>query len=448
MIRTIARIFGTRVWSSLCGLALYMALARRMGPELQGVVSFSVMLVSLLVMVACLGLDSSIVYFLNRMGVGARSFLKRVLPSVALVSVVSALVMVGLYSMGLLGNQGSRDPWILACILLMFPLDILLSMLRFLFLARERIGDLNRVDQFQFILLVIFVGLVLVFRPQSPVLVMAAYVASRACVALITLRRVWLKPLDSEQDAVPVPSLGDILRYSFFPWVGNVLYVLGTRLDTIMVAWFVGRTAAVGAADLGFYTICMMAMYRIQDMQFSIQNALWPRMASLPLDEAHEMAAKYYRVTWLVFLAIFLAVALAGAPVLALFGNAYVSAYPTLVTLAVGFLLLRANAGVLAVYFTSIGRPDIPMWVNGAGTCSNLLLNLFLIPRWGILGAALGSVGGCLVAKALFAAFFVRGKGSYWRELTLRRSDLQEMWHWIASRVQGRPWTQWLPGKD
>jgi O-antigen/teichoic acid export membrane protein len=443
VIRNIARIFGTRVWGSVCGLGLYMFLARRMGPELQGVVSFSVMLVGLLVMFACLGVDSSAVYFLNRIGVSARHYLRRVLPLLVLTTLAAAALMVALHGTGILGRQGSGDPWILLFIILLFPLDMLLNLLRFLFLARERIGDLNLIDQAQFVLLLLFVGIVLVFRPTSPALVMAAYLADRAVVAAWILWRTTRRPLDRDPTAGALPRAGEIMRYSVFPWIGNVLYVLGTRLDTIMVAWYATHSSAVTAADLGFYTICMMAMMRIQDMQFSIQNALWPRVASLPVDAARELAARYYRVTWLVFLLIFLAVAAAGAPVLSIFGKGYVTAFPILVILAFGYLLLRANAGVLAIYFTSIGRPDIPMWVNGAGTVVNLALNLALIPRLGILGAAAGSAGGCLAAKLLLAAFFTWRKGSYWQDLTLRRADLRDIRLWVEARLRDRSWLSW-----
>lgn len=443
MIRSIASIFGTRVWSSLSGMVLYLALARRMGPELQGVVSFATMLVALLVMGAGLGFDSSAVYFLNRVGMQSRRYLRRIAPALAAGALLAGGLLTALHFTGSLGLDRSGEPFVYALVLALFPLDMLLQLARYLFLARERISDYNRIDRLQALVLLLAVGTALVLRPDSVAWVLAGYLTARLTVLASVVASLRRQPLDLPDAEGPERTLGDVLRYSVFPWIGNFLAVLGVRLDTVLVAWFAVRSPAVSAADLGYYTVCMMALSRLQDLQMAVQNAYFPRVASLPLDEARALAARFFRLSWLLYLGVLLAVLAGGLPVLSAFGPGYSSAFPAFATMAVGMLALRANTGVLALYFTSIGKPQLPVRVNAAATAASLLLGLLLIPRLGILGAALANFGACLTAKLAIVWIFAGSPAGWWRELRLRRSDLRDVRDWFRDKLRTHRRSPW-----
>lgn len=443
MIRSIASIFGTRLWVSLSGLALYLALARRMGPELQGVVSFATMLVGLLVMGANLGLDNSAVYFLNRIGLRAGHYLRRIAPALAISTLLAAGLLVVLHGAGLLGLERGGESRVLLLVLALFPLDMLLNHARYLFLARERIADFNRIDRLQALALIVGVGLALVFRPTSVAWVLGGYVAARSLTLCAVALRLARAPLDPPDSVGPERRFSQLLSYSVFPWIGNFLAVLGVRLDTILVAWFATRSSAVSAADLGYYTVCMMALSRLQDLQMAVQNAYFPRVASLPLDEARVLAARFYRLSWLLYIGVLLVVLAGGLPVLSIFGPGYATAYPAFATMAIGLLAFRANTGVLALYFTSIGKPQLPVKVNATATAASLLLGLLLIPRLGILGAALANLGASLTAKLVIVKMFAGGPGGWGRDLRLRRQDLRDIRDWLREKLRAHPRSPW-----
>ena len=435
MIHSILRIFRTRVWVSLSGLLLFVALARRMGPELQGVVSYSVMLANLLVLGANVGLDTSAVFFMNRKRVPARDYLRLSLPLLLCSATFTTLLLIVFSQTRALGGH-LRDGSMLLPVVLLVLLDMALQMSRFLLLARERFDEFNRLEQLVSVFLLLFVGAALVWQPTRPAWVVVAYVACRVMVMGWVLIRV-----HPQRDDVPpahmLPTRKGILAYSLQPWIGNVITTLGTRLDMFLLAWFITRSPKVTAVDLGLYTICLMAMTRIQDAQMAINNVFYPRVASVPLEESRRLAARFYRISWLVYVLIFLAVVVAGWPVLALFGKAYTSAFPTLLTLTFGYLVVKANVGVIALYFTSTGRPHVPIWINAATTLTSLILLLVLIPLSGTLGAALASLGAGVVSKILYARTFLVESGLKRQDLRLRKSDLVEIRKWVRNGLAG-----------
>ncbi len=428
MIQNILATFGTRLLVSMGNLVLALALARCMGPERQGVVSYLVMLVGLMVLGGSLGLDAAAVFYLNRIGLTARAYLRRILPVLVPSLLSTALAVVVLVQLGLLGNEGTSGPLLLIT-LLIFPLELTISLVRCLFMAQERIGEYNSVEVVQSLVLYLLVGTMLVLRPDSPAWVLGMYLLDRLVVVGVILWRLKARPLDAPDAVfVPAPPLKEILRYSIFPWLANVFSLLNIRLDTLMVAWYVSRVPSVQPADLGLYTVSMLAVARLQDVQMAIQVAYFPRVASLARREASQLAGRFYRTSTPVYLLLFLVMLAAGWPALRLFGADYVRAYPTLVALTFGVMALRANSGVLSIYFTAQGRPHIPTLVNGVGVVVNVILNLWLIPRYGMLGAALGTVGACGLTKVLLVLAFLHEGADYRRDLWLKRSDLREAW--------------------
>lgn len=443
MIRNILATFGTRVVVSVGNLVLALALARCMGPERQGAVSYLMMLVGLLVLGSGLGLDAAAVYHLNRLGLGARAYLRRVLPVLVPSMAVAALLSLVLFHYRLLGTTDTNQPLLLALMLLIFPLELGVTMVRGLLMARERIVEYNGVEVVQSLAHYALAGLVLWRWPQNIALVLATYLVARVVVAVLVANKLRANPLDAGPPGPPAPPLAEVLRYAIFPWLANVFAMLNIRLDTLMVAWYVGRSPQVSAADLGLYTISTLAVARLQDVQMAIQVAFFPRAASLERRDAAELTGRFYRTSTPLYFVLVVVMAALGWPVLRLFGPDYVRAYATLVTLSFGLMAVRANSGVLSIYFTAQGRPHIPTLVNGAGVVVNALLNVWLIPKYGMLGAALGTVGACFLTKGLLVAAFMREGAGYRKDLLLKSQDVREAWGVVMGLLHTHPKSPW-----
>ncbi|ELZ97026.1 polysaccharide biosynthesis protein [Haloferax mucosum ATCC BAA-1512] len=110
--------------------------------------------------------------------------------------------------------------------------------------------------------------------------------------------------------------------------------------------------------------------------------------------EYEEMDNLYGVVTkWIVSLTlpVYLVFAAFPASVLEIFfGDAYTSAAPVLVILATGSLI-NAAVGLCVQGLVATGSTRFIMYTNSFAAISNVVLNILLIPQFGIIGAALAS---------------------------------------------------------
>jgi O-antigen/teichoic acid export membrane protein len=67
---------------------------------------------------------------------------------------------------------------------------------------------------------------------------------------------------------------------------------------------------------------------------------------------------------------------------------------------------------ILAAVYQAIGRPEVPARALGVVAVTELLALLFVVPRWGSVGAAAVFVSATLVALIALSAWFVRGAGA------------------------------------
>lgn len=443
MIRTIAATFGTRTFIGLGNLGLSLALARVLGPERQGAISYLLVLVNLLTLLGGLGLDATAVVFLNRMGLSARQYVRTVLTTLLSSLAILTVGAFILFQMGLMGGGVHQGPMMLAIALLMVPFELGIQLSRSLLLARERIREYNRVEWTQAISLYVLLGLALFFGRDKLEWTLLMYLASRLLAAfrlLVVFRHFPLDP--PERDQPKDLPLRKVLSYSVWPWLANVFSLLYTRVDTLMIAWFATRVDSVEAADLGLYTICTLAVTRLQDVQTAVQVSFFPHVAGLDAPGAVRATGKFYRFTTPVYWFVFLAVIVVGWPILWIFGPAYTTAYPVLLVLAAGILAIRANSGVLSLFFTAQNRPEVPALVNATALLVAAGINAWLIPVWGILGAAFGTLIACLVAKGLLVLIYLRAGGRYNRDLLMKGADLNEAVIWLRTR-----WLRWTAGR-
>jgi hypothetical protein len=73
----------------------------------------------------------------------------------------------------------------------------------------------------------------------------------------------------------------------------------------------------------------------------------------------------------------------------------------------------------------------------------NALLNVWLIPKYGMLGAALGTVGACFLTKGLLVAAFMREGAGYRKDLLLKSQDVREAWGVVMGLLHTHPKSPW-----
>jgi O-antigen/teichoic acid export membrane protein len=159
------------------------------------------------------------------------------------------------------------------------------------------------------------------------------------------------------------------------------------RIDIVLVAIIMGPAAAA------VYTAATRFLVVGQLGNMAISMAAQPRFTELFAIGDRRSANVVYQVTtaWLVLLTwpLYLLAIVYGPEVLTVFGHSYRAGAPVMVILAVTMLLATACGQVDMVLITT-GRSSWSL-INGLLAVGvNVGLDLVLIPRYGITGAAIG----------------------------------------------------------
>ena len=164
-----------------------------------------------------------------------------------------------------------------------------------------------------------------------------------------------------------------------------MLSFLGSRLDVFIINLFVGAT------EVGYYAVAVSLAEMLLRVPMAFAFVLFPKTAGSDPETAKQFTSKVARLTG--FITVVIAVGLFFASrflITMLYGKEFLPAlYPL-------WILLPGMVGVSysQVIFSDLGGRGKPYYGTIAASFALLVtigIDLLLIPRWGILGAAIAS---------------------------------------------------------
>jgi len=184
-------------------------------------------------------------------------------------------------------------------------------------------------------------------------------------------------------------GLGVPLMISTAGWI-----ILG-HTDTLMITYFstldqVGfyNVAMPSANILGYISLVLISVL------FPMTSELWEKNQKKKISQGIEFLHKYSVA--LILPLIMLMVTFPDLIISLLFGSKYIYANNALRILSIGMLFLtvaRINISALS----GIGKPKIGTKIVLMVVLLNILFNFILIPLWGIIGAAITTIGGFFI---------------------------------------------------
>ena len=226
---------------------------------------------------------------------------------------------------------------------------------------------------------------------------MVALLVSHAVGAVLaagSLRRL-LGP--NRERAVYRPR--ELFTFSTASWLASLASTGLLWADTILLGIY------RSSADVGVYNAATRMVMLATFVMAPINASFAPRIADLYRRGAETTLRRAYGVatSWIVRLSLpaFILVIVFPDDLLALFGRAFAAGATVTIVLAVG-KLIDAGTGPCGLMLNMSGRPVISMVDNLAALVLNVVLNVWLIPRHGILGSAVAwalSLGAVNVAR-------------------------------------------------
>ena len=190
----------------------------------------------------------------------------------------------------------------------------------------------------------------------------------------------------SSQRALANANSGGFWRFTGPRAAAMVTSALLQRLDIVIVA------ILIGPAEAAVYTAATRFLVLSQFGSAAVSRASQPRLTELMAVKDMRGTSVVYQGTtaWLVLLnwPIYLLVLVFGSQALGLFGHSYKAGYSVMVVLCVA-TLAGTLMGQVDMLLVTAGKSSWSMWNGLLQLGANVGLDLYLIPRHGILGAAI-----------------------------------------------------------
>lgn len=215
----------------------------------------------------------------------------------------------------------------------------------------------------------------------------AGGVAAVVLGAVVMYRRFYAEYDDGE----PEPGLGRrILRYSVPLTATRGANKLDKEVDTILVGYFINPVA------VGFYTLGKQISEFLIVPATSLGFSVSPSYGEQKAKEAVEEAASLYERTFTLVVTLYVPAAVglamvADPAVPLVFGREYSGAVPVIQVFG-AYVLLRGIDKITNDGLDYLGRATARATIKGGVSVGNFLLNLVMIPAFGVVGAALATV--------------------------------------------------------
>ncbi|UCG54773.1 MAG: flippase [Dehalococcoidia bacterium] len=386
---------------------LRIALARWLGSSDLGLYTMIVTVQEICVLVAGLGISTALVKYVAEYQ-SKRDKLIQIISSAFIISIIFSLIgsallyflsgtLAGLFNMPQLAHL----------------LRILAIALPFSLLVEVELGLANGLRKMKnwaslmilrncLMILLIITFVLLGFGVEGTVLGILLS-SGAACIFGLHLFKGYLHPTRQEflKDTMKLVSFGSQA------FGANAVSLIANRADIIMIGYF------LTAAKVGYYSIAVSLSMLFDIIPHAIQRITYPAITNYWYKENHrslqEMVDKSMKYSACILLPVGLGFGFFAKEITTtVFGTEYIYAVPPFLILLISRLIRGATVQPIGSIFGSRGRPDIGLKIDTLSTALNIGLNVVLIPRYDIAGAAIATTISLLVGAVIFIVLLPR----------------------------------------
>jgi len=198
-----------------------------------------------------------------------------------------------------------------------------------------------------------------------------------------------------------------LISFGSLMFGANALSVIATYTDVILIGYF------LMAKDIGYYSIAIILSNLLLSLPQAIQMITYPATAeywsqnnSAALQRVIDKSMKYSAC---ILLPVGLGIGFFAKEIVTLlYGQDFIPAALPLCVLLIARVIRGSTAVPIGGSFSGIGRPDLALKIDAISVGTNVVLNALLIPRFGIMGAAIATTTSLLLGNMIFFALIPR----------------------------------------
>ena len=398
-------------------LVIGVLIARWLGAEGKGQLYLLVVSINMVASFASLGLGPAAIYFIGK----DRGCLPAVVTNLLVTTSIISVVVIAVGWVGVrffqthVYQQFPLWLWGLSAVLL--PVHLVESLLMQVASALLRIRAINLItltrSLLYLLLLVLFVRVDGAGVDGGFVAYALSVCVSTGCFAVLVLRS------GGRPGAPDWSLLRSSLSFGGKSYLSNTMRMLNLRLDALLVA----SLASGGAVATGVYSVASNLAELILYVPSSIRLSLFPLIAASSSADANRLTAMACRHTALITLLVTLGAGVGGPLIIELlYGPEFRNAIVPLFILLPGVWLLSQSI----LFYSDLdgrGRPELSVISRLLALVITVALDLWLIPAYGIIGAAAASLCAYAAEFVVAGLLFTSCTGVTWSDLLFVRSD-------------------------
>lgn len=183
-------------------------------------------------------------------------------------------------------------------------------------------------------------------------------------------------------------------------YVGNILQFFNYRLDIFIINYF------LDPSSVGVYTVSVRLAELLWHLPNSVSFVIFPKAAATSKEKMNNFTPRIFGITLVLTTLGAIILTIIGKPLIRLiYSSAFITAYTPLLLLLPGVILLGGGK-VLTNEIAGRGYPHYNSINAGLALVLTTILDLILIPKYGIEGAAIAS-------SVAYTTIFITSVGFY-----------------------------------
>lgn len=379
--------FLTQIPALIISIIAGIFITRLLGPEGKGVFAVYAANIEIMALMFSFGTEQGIVYFISNKHIDEKKILA-ISISVLLIALILNFFIVFTSSNKILFVENYNNLFYKLYLFFLFGITFTNSII---------ISFLKAKKQFKKINTVLIVSAILNLSTYLSIFVLGKYDIIKTSIKLVFVVSLILITinlllylsffikvytfktnfnLSLKKDIIP------FYKFSFVGFLGMLVNFLNYRLDIWFVSYF------KGSIQLGLYALAVNFSQLIMMISKIVSSVMMPYLAEDNDKQRRDIFKVYSRVNFIIISIGVLILYLIGNYLLIfLYGNAFYGSIAPFRILIIG-MTFTGSSQLYSSFISTSGRNDLCLYTNLTGLFFTIVLDIFLIPKYGIIGSA------------------------------------------------------------
>ena len=393
IVKNASWIIVSKVLQSIIGLLVSIFTARYLGPSNYGLISYASSLVGFVSPIAFLGINNVLVQELTT----RPEYEGEIMGSSIIMSIISAVCcIIGIYIFIFFVDAGNTETIIVCVLYSLILLFQALDLIQYWFQAKLMSKYSSLVVLFSFILISIYKIFLLIFQKNVYWFAIANtidYLMISICLIILYFK------LGGKKLSFSYQMCKDIFSKSKHFIITGLMISIFAQTDKIMLKLMIGETYT------GFYSAAVSCATMVSFVYAAIIDSFRPvlfKNYEQDIDLFELNLKRLYSIVIYLSLVQSIFMTLLAKPIInILYGNDFINSINSL-RIICWYVTFSYMGSVRNIWILCKNKQKYLMLINLSGAIINVILNLVLIPRMGINGAALASL-----ITQFFTNFFI-----------------------------------------